>query len=61
MIEKLASWNDGPASGPAALGQTSAVAERLFHHDMGGLRTGEIRHRPAASPTDTEIPAGIIE
>jgi hypothetical protein len=54
MIEKLASWNDGFASGPAALGQTSAVADRLFHQDMGG-------HRPAASRTDTEIPAGIIE
>ena len=29
----------------AALGQTSAVADRLFQlQEMGGLRTGEIRH-----------------
>jgi hypothetical protein len=47
-------------SDPEPLGQTSALADRLFHQEMGGLRTGEIRHR-AAIPTDTETPAGIVE
>jgi hypothetical protein len=52
---------DGCApSDPEALGQTSAVADRFFHQEMGGLRTGEIRH-PAANPTGTEIPAGTVE
>jgi hypothetical protein len=32
-------------SDPAALGQKSAVADRLFHQEMGSLQTGEIRRR----------------